>query len=168
MSVKENRRSLYFKKAWRWPDKVETYFKGVIEHPSCHVFCGVSKLGDVRIDILGPEKTEATHKADILEGLPFPNDHFQSVFGDPPWHIAKHLRSKIMYELRRICRPRGKIILNANWGPNNLRGCVLLQPIYISVGRMPFGNSAMIMTWLKLLQEDQILKEIKAEKETKK
>ncbi|GAI04013.1 unnamed protein product, partial [marine sediment metagenome] len=82
------------------------------------------------------------------------------VFGDPPWHIAKHLRSKIMYEMRRICAVNGMIILNANWSPNNLKGCILLEPIYISGGRMPFGNSAMIIRYLKIKSNEEILKEI--------
>ena len=150
-----------FKEAWSWPKNVVSFFKENITSPSCHIFCGKSKLGDIRIDIVGPPKTNATHIADILEGLPFPDDHFQCVFGDPPWHIAKHLRSKIMYEMRRICRPEGMIILNANWNPNRLKGCVLLEPILISTGRMPFTNTALIIRYLKLRAEKQIKKEIK-------
>ena len=69
-----------------------------------------------------------------------------------------------MYEMRRICKPNGMIILNANWNPNNLKGCVLLEPIYISGGRMPFGNSAMIIRYLKLKKERAILDEISSDK----
>ena len=137
-----------FKQAWVWPERVEKFFKKNIKGYSCHVFSGSSKLGDVRIDI--EEKKWTTHKADIFKGLPFGDETFDVVFGDPPWHIAKHLRSKIMYEMRRICKVKGMIILNANWNPNNLQGCILLEPIYISGGRMPFGNSAMIIRYLKI------------------
>lgn len=154
-----------FKQAWVWPDTVTKFFKKNIKKQSCHVFCGTSKLGDVRVDI--EDNGFPTHIADILQGLPFPDDTFDTVFGDPPWKIAKHLRSKIMYEMRRICKPYGTIILNANWNPNNLRGCILIEPIYISGGRMPFGNSAMIIRYFKTKPEKEILKEIKKEKKSK-
>ncbi|GBE20494.1 hypothetical protein BMS3Abin17_01235 [archaeon BMS3Abin17] len=146
-----------FKQAWAWPERVEKFFKKEIKNKkSCHVFCGSSPLGDIRIDI--EDNGHLTHKADILQGLPFKDESFEVVFGDPPWHIAKHLRSKIMYEMRRICKVNGMIILNANWNPNNLRGCFLLEPIYISGGRMPFGNSAMIIRYLKIQSEkDRII-----------
>jgi len=146
-----------FKQAWVWPDTVTKFFRKNIKGYSCHVFCGSSKLGDVRIDIVGVPKTQATHTVDILQGLPFEDETFDVVFGDPPWHIAKHLRSKIMYEMRRICKINGLIILNANWNPNNLKGCILLEPIYISGGRMPFSNSAMIIRYIKLKKEKEII-----------
>ena len=138
-----------FKKAWSWPQKVEDYFKEKIKGKySCHVFCGTSKLGDVRIDI--ENNGGLTHKQDVLKGLDFPDETFDVVFGDPPWKIPNHVRSKIMYEMRRICKINGMIILNANWAPNNLKGCILLEPILISTSRMPFGNSALIITYLKI------------------
>jgi len=149
-------KEFHFKKVWAWPDNVQRFFKKNIKSQSCHVFSGSSELGDVRVDILGPPKTKATCVADVLMGLPFSDDCFETVFGDPPWHIAKHLRSKIMYELRRICKPSGMIILNANWNPNNLKGCLLLEPIYVSGGRMPFGNSALIIRYLKLMPNSEI------------
>jgi len=156
-----------FKEAWTWPKNVISFFKANIESPSCHVFCGKSKLGDFRIDIIPSPETNATHIVDILKGLPFPDDYFQTVFGDPPWHIPKHLRSKIMYEMRRICKPGGKIILNANWNPNHLKGCVLLEPIYVSTGRMPFSNTALIIRYIKLKLEREILKEVLVIQSTK-
>lgn len=150
-----------FKQAWAWPERVEKFFKKNIKSPSCHVFCGSSELGDVRVDILDSPRIKATHVADILKGLPFEDESFEVVFGDPPWQMPNHVRSKIMYEMRRICKVNGTIILNANWNPNNLRGCVLLEPIYVSGGRMPFGNSAMIIRYLKIKSEKEVLKEIK-------
>ena len=164
MALKEGDYS--FKKAWAWPEKVEKFFKDSIKKKySCHIFCGSSELGDVRVDI--ENNGDVTHIADILKGLPFENDTFDVVFGDPPWHMAKHLRSKIMYEMRRICKPLGMIILNANWNPNNLKGCILLEPIYVSTGRMPFSNTALIMRYFKTKPENEILNEIKCLKEQK-
>jgi len=151
-----------FKQAWAWPKRVESFFKKNIKGNSCHVFCGSSKLGNVRVDI--EDNGFLTHKANILEGLPFKDETFDVVFGDPPWSIPNHVRSKIMYEMRRICKINGMIILNANWNPNNLRGCILIEPIYISGGRMPFGNSAMIIRYIKLKPEKEILEEIKEKK----
>ena len=146
-----------FKKAWSWPDRVQKFFKQEIKGKnSLHVFCGTSDLGTVRVDI--ENNGTPTHIADILKGLPFKDDSFDVVFGDPPWNIAVHVRSKMMYEMRRVCKPHGIIILNANWNPNNLRGCMLLEPLYISGGRMPFGNCAMIAKYLKLFSEQEILR----------
>jgi hypothetical protein len=149
-------KDLTFKKAWAWPQKVDNYFKNQIkDKKSCHVFCGSSTLGDARVDI----KTDtATHKADILNGLPFEDNTFDVVFGDPPWEMPYHVRSKIMYELRRICKIHGYIILNANWTPNNLKGCLLIEPILISTGRMPFSNTALIIKYIKLDEEKQLEK----------
>ena len=106
--------TLRFRKAWVWPDSVQRFFKKNVKSPSLHVFSGSSMLGDTRVDIVKPPKTNATVIANTLDNLPFRDDCFQTVFGDPPWHIAKHLRSRIMYELRRVCKPHGEIILNAN------------------------------------------------------
>ena len=133
-----------FKTAWSWPKHIGEYFKEKVENPSLHVFSGMSPLGTVRIDLFMP----ATIKADV-RFLPIRDNLFQTVFGDPAWHTAKHLRSKIMYELRRVTRIGGKIIINANWNPNNLKGCKLEQPILYSRPRMPFGNTALIFTYTK-------------------
>ena len=149
-----------FKQAWVWPKRGEKFFKDNIKGKhNCHVFCGKSKLGEVRIDI--EDRENVTHVQDILRGLTFSDEEFSVVFGDPPWHIAKHVRSKIMYEMRRICAVNGMIILNVNWNPNNLKGCVLLEPIYISGGRMPFSNSAMIIRYIKIQSEEDRIKEQK-------
>lgn len=146
--MKKEKEELRFKKAWSWPKKVEDFFKeNIKEQYSCHLFCGNSELGDVRVDI---ETDKATHKEDILKGLSFEDNTFDVVFGDPPWKMPYHLRSKVMYEMRRICKIQGVIILNANWTPNKLKGCLLLEPFYISTARMPFANAAMIFRYLKL------------------
>lgn len=142
-----------FKQAWAWPERVEKYFRRNIKGRSCHVFSGSSKLGDVRIDI--ENKENVTHVYNILDTLPFDDNTFDVVFGDPPWKMPYHVRNKVMYEMRRICKVNGMIILNANWTPHNLKGCVLLEPIYISCGRMPFSNAAMIIRYLKLNNSPQ-------------
>ena len=136
-----------FKKAWKWPKYVEEYIKQELEGYTCHLFCGSSFLGDVRVD--QEEFENVTHNLDIMNPLPFKNDTFDVVFADPPWAMAYHHRSKIMYEMRRICKIGGKIILNSNWSPNNLKGCKIQEPFLISCGRMPFSNAALITTWIK-------------------
>ena len=97
----KNKNDFKFKHAWAWPDKVENFFKEKIKNKySCHVFCGSSELGDVRVDIEN-NGGKPTHVEDILKGLSFDNDTFEVVFGDPPWNIGNHLRSKIVYEMRK-------------------------------------------------------------------
>jgi hypothetical protein len=133
-----------FKTAWAWPSHVDEYMRQNLRSPSLHVFNGSSRLGDVKIDL----HTNATIRADALH-LPIRDNSFQTVFGDPPWNIPKHLRSRIMYELRRVLRVSGELILNANWYPNNLHGCTKRQPILVSRPRMPFGNAAFILHYTK-------------------
>lgn len=138
-------KNLRFKIGWAWPQHVSDFFKQAIHGLSLHVFCGSSKLGDVRVDLY---TKNATVKADALH-LPF-KPVFDTVFGDPAWHTAKHLRSKIMYELREVLKPDGDLLLNANWYPNRLRGCQRSEQILVSRPRMPFGNAAFILRYKRL------------------
>lgn len=138
-----------FKSAWAWPQHIEDYFRTVIKPLSIHLFNGSSKLGDITVDL----HTKATIKADA-RFLPFKNGIAQSTFGDIPWNIPKHVRSKFMYEMRRITKIGGSLILNANWYPNHLRHCRRQQPILVSWPRMPFGNAAFILRYEKLEAEE--------------
>ena len=145
------REILKFKKSWTWPDKVQDLLSLLLEAPSLHIFSGSSNLGDVRVDI--SEKCDL--RADCLH-LPFRDEVFQTTFGDPPWHMAKHLRAKCMYELRRVTRVHGLLIINANWNPNRMKGTVLIEPIYVSPSKMPFGNTALIMRYYKTHHEAEV------------
>ena len=115
MNRKARRWKYKFRKAWSWPKGVEDFVNHFLESPSLHVFCGESLLGDVRVDLYSDA---ADIKADAFN-LPFPDESFQSVLADPPWHLAYHLRPKLIRELARVLRTGGKLIWNAPWWPNS-------------------------------------------------
>jgi len=103
-----------FKKAWSWPESVEKFISLFLVSPSLHIFCGESDLGDIRVDL----HTDADVKADAFH-LPFRNESFQTIVADPPWHLAYHLRPKLIREIARVLRTSGKLIWNAPWWPNS-------------------------------------------------
>ena len=103
-----------FKKAWSWPESVEKFISLFLVSPSLHIFCGESDLGDIRVDL----HTDADVKADAFH-LPFRNESFQTIVADPPWHLAYHLRPKLIREIVRVLKTGGKLIWNAPWWPNS-------------------------------------------------
>jgi len=103
-----------FQKAWSWPNSVEKFISSLIFSPSLHVFCGESSLGDIRVDLY----IDADVKADAFH-LPFRDNYFASVVADPPWHLAYHLRPKLIREIVRVLRPGGQLIWNCVWWPNS-------------------------------------------------
>ena len=103
-----------FKRAWSWPEPIEKFISLFLVSPSLHIFCGESGLGDVRVDL----HLNADVKADAFH-LPFRDECFQTVLADPPWHMAYHLRPKIIRECARVLKTGGRLIWNAPWWPNS-------------------------------------------------
>ena len=114
MNRKARKYNYKFRKAWSWPKGVEDFISHFLEHPSLHVFCGDSTLGDVKVDI---HSDAADISADAFH-LPFRDESFQTVIADPPWHLAYHLRPRLIRELARVLRIGGRLIWNAPWWPN--------------------------------------------------
>ena len=103
-----------YRKQWRFPPLVEIKLAEYLHSPSLHVCSGQSPLGDVKVDLevqLGPDV-----RGDMLH-LPFKDESFQTVLIDPPWHFANHLRPKLLWELRRVLRVGGQLILDCPWIP---------------------------------------------------
>lgn len=102
----------HYRKHWKFPPMLEVKLAEYLESPSLHVCSGSSELGDVRVDLY----MKADVKADMLH-LPFPDRYFQTVLIDPPWHFANDKRPKLLWELRRVVRIGGKLILDCPWIP---------------------------------------------------
>lgn len=105
-----------FQKAWSWPGDVEAFIMKHVESPCLHACCGESRVGDIQLDLVHiPDRPVAEFvQADIFNP-PFPPKSFQTIVIDPPWHLPYHLRPRLMFTLRDLLRPGGKLIFNAPW-----------------------------------------------------
>jgi len=115
--IREKRRGggrYAFKKAWRWPDQIEDFIKKHIRGYSLHVCCGSSDVGDIKID----KYVQGSNiiNADMLE-LPFKRETFDTVICDPPWELDYIKRNKLLYSLRDILKPGGKLLFICLWWP---------------------------------------------------
>lgn len=101
-----------YRRKWRFPEWLEESLPRVLEHPCLHICAGESDLGDVRLD----RYTDVDVRADMFN-LPFRDESFQCVLIDPPWHLPNHLRPSLLWELRRVLKGGGLLLLNSIWIP---------------------------------------------------
>lgn len=114
---------LKFQQAWVFPPEVNDFLTeyllptfGVHEKSLCHVFCGDSQLGGLRIDIDPERKPDVV--ADCLKLPEILGDNTQAhVIADPPWEISYSNRRAFTYALRDILKPNGYLFLNCPWNP---------------------------------------------------
>jgi len=69
-----------------FPDKVEEVIKKVIGSPCLHLFSGISKIGEVRVDL---ERPEATHNQDVFGFIKSEEakKQWEWCLLDPPYNI---------------------------------------------------------------------------------
>lgn len=98
--------------SWVWPDRVERLFREQADGKTLHVCCGESDLGDVRID-RDPDR-QPDIVADMFT-LPVPDNTFDTVIADPPWHGIQKVGRKhsLFFELLRKTKPNGIVLWNA-------------------------------------------------------
>ena len=113
--------------SWVWEKEVEDFVSARIKGYSLNVPCGESKLGDERLD-LDPKDPKV--RIVDMKNLPFDTNTFDTVISDPPWKIGFYDRFRQFFELVRVAKVGGQIILNAYWVP------------YAS-------NSEILDTWIK-------------------
>ena len=136
---------LQFRKSWRWPHAVEAFFsQHILGKYSLHVCCGESEIGTVRID-LDPD-SKRTQEGD-MRNIPFPNNTFDIVFGDWPWKMNYYQKFRPFYEMARVCKVGGLVIVNATWVPYS--EVMYLQECYIRCDS-PFGTASVILVYEKL------------------
>lgn len=133
---------LRYRRAWSFPPLVELKLDTLIEPPSLNVCCGTSSLCDLKVDLF----MDADLKADMLR-LPFRDESFQTVFTDPPWHLAYHLRPKFLWEMRRVVRKNGKLILNCPWVPKIPK--MILEKVMIGVPKAAWKNCIPVAIYRK-------------------
>jgi len=134
---------LRFLKAWRWPAGVEKLIEELMSGFTLHVCSGRSKLGDIRLDLYEP----ADVKADMYH-LPFRRQTFDTVICDPPWKLPYHKRPKLIYELRDVVKPGGRLILNALFVPKIK--CMDLEKLLICDTHKAWRNISIISIYRKV------------------
>lgn len=101
---------------WVWPETVTEKLRPLINGCSINVCCGLSPLGDIKVDI-EPRHAGVT-KADMND-LPYADNSFDTVISDPPWKLEFFKRMLPFRECVRICKVDGRIIYNCIWRPVN-------------------------------------------------
>jgi hypothetical protein len=88
-----------------WNDSIEDVLKEQFIGRTLHVCCGMSQLGDVRLDM------DETHKPDIicdaskLQGV-IGDDAFETVLCDPPYNGNFQWNHDLLKELARVASKR--------------------------------------------------------------
>ncbi len=148
--------SYRFVQVWSWPRNVEILLEklmkgeGMSPQPdpekftfpiSIHVCSGDSKLGDVKIDLFNEH---ADIKADMFN-LPIRPEIAQLLLCDPPWHLPYHVRHKLIYQLRNVLKPGGRLIFNCIWSPK-VRGIQIDEKIYAGLPNATWRNASLLFT----------------------
>ena len=100
-----------FRRAWIWTTEETDFYREKCIGRTIHVCCGVSSIGDVRVDI--EPQAEGVIKADY-RNLPYPDQSFDTALCDPPWGKREQVSKGLswLYELSRVSRKRVIIIHN--------------------------------------------------------
>ena len=86
-----------------WPEAVERVLADYLLTPSLHVCSGLSKLGDVRLDLNVDVKPNIISDAALL---PFRDNTFKSVLCDPPYNSKLQWNHDLLGELARVASHR--------------------------------------------------------------
>ena len=130
-------------KCWVWNDKVSDFVKERVKGYSLNICAGLSKIGDVRVD-LDPEDRSVI-KGDFKK-LKFKDNTFDTVISDPPWKIGYYDRWKPFFESVRVCKVGGTIIYNAYWIPEAEN--TELVECYVRSDQ-PFTNASVLAVFKK-------------------
>lgn len=115
--------------------------------PSVHLFCGLSTVGDVRVDL--DATTPANVRADVLEFLiAQPARSFEAVIADPPYNGKYQAEyavdgkdfggneqnlGRLLKEMYRVCRPGGVLVFK-HWFDPKWGGAHLVHQVVTKYG----------------------------------
>ena len=126
-----------FIKSWAWPGEVESFLREKANGFVIHVCSGSSSLGDLTIDQYMPAMVKAS-----MYNLPLKTGIADTVICDPPWGIARHMRMKLVCELRRVLKVQGILLFNAPWLPH-VPALKLLE-VWVAVSMAPQNDCGVI------------------------
>lgn len=139
-------RQLLFREAFVWEKEIEDFVRKMMSGYTLNVPCGKSKLGDVRLDIDANLSMKEAYNF-FNEKIPYPDNTFDTVISDPPWHIGHYFRPKLFFALVDVCKVGGTIIYNATWIPTSKY--VKLKELWIRQSSQ-FSNVSIISVFEKI------------------
>ena len=151
-------RQLKFRPAFMWEKEIEDFVKKKMKGYTLNVPCGMSKLGDIRLD-LDPDLSMREAYDFFKDKLPYSDNTFDTVISDPPWKIGHYFRPRLFFKLVEVCKIGGQIIYNATWVPTSkytkLKECWIRQS-------SQFSNVSIISVFEKIAD---VPKELNKQKE---
>lgn len=127
-----------------WPEEVEEYLQSELIGETLHICCGLSKLGDVRLDLYADGVDVIADAARV----PFNNQSFDTILIDPPYNGKFQWMHDMLSELPRLAKER--IIFQHWFSPVNKHGqykkChpFILTGLYAWMPRTYFGRMQII------------------------
>ena len=88
-----------------WPKSIESFLKDQLIGRSLHVCCGLSKLGDVRVDLDPAVEPDIVCDAADMSAH-FKDDSFDTVLCDPPYNGKLQWNHDMLSELSHIASRR--------------------------------------------------------------
>ena len=137
---------LYKVKKVLWPISIESVLETLFVGKSLHVCCGLSKVGNTRLDL-----DIDTHPNVLCDAsrLSFVNDSFDTVLCDPPYNGKFQWNHDMLFELSRVASKR--IIFQHWFIPANKMGLYKkaqnkfqLSETYVWQGQTYFGRAQII------------------------
>lgn len=130
-----------------WPEDVEAFLQTQFIGRILHVCCGLSKLGDVRLDQHEPT-ADIIHDASNMKDI-IGDDEFDTVLCDPPYNGKFQWNHDLLAELSRVAKQR--IIFQHWFMPINSQGRwkkwndkFALSGVYVWQPRTYFGRVQVI------------------------
>ncbi len=129
-----------------WPEDVEEVLQGLLVGKSLHACCGMSKLGDIRLD------NDEMHTPDIVADaadMPVEDDEYDTVLCDPPYNGDHDWNHRLLAELSRVACKR---IIFQHWfipaAPNGryrkAQEKFALAEIYVWQPKTYFGRAQLV------------------------
>lgn len=121
---------IVYKKQYHDPQWLKDIVQEYLKPKSLNLCCGMSKFGDVRIDI--DPKVNPDIVMDMWDITKhFDRASFDSIYCDPVWEsIPIKKRYGFMWLLRDLLKSDGILIWNCNWAFPNLKGFKLIYNQY--------------------------------------
>jgi len=151
---------LKYKKIWQFPQATHDFIKPMIKGRSLHVCCGNSLLCDIRVDI---EKQpiqdtkpgfilgDMFDLVNVLKKHGIERQSIDFLLCDPVWNLGFHVRHKLIYQLRDMIKPGGKLVFNCLWFP--VIRTMQLEDMYVGLNNMAWRNVSLIGIYRKVQEQ---------------
>lgn len=137
-----------------WKDELENWLISQFIGKTLHLCCGLSTIGDVRVDLYA----DATIKADAAR-CPIKDKSFDTVLIDPPYNGSFQWNHDMLNELHRLARKR--IIFQHWFSPVNGHGQFKKAHVFKLTNSvvLPVFNNAYIVPAVKIGDEYYVVEQ---------